>query len=319
MQDIIMAVDLGATKTLVAAGTRAGLLEKRKFLTRSERSATAILDDIAGQVDSLLSKYLAKGGHLKGIAVGSPGPISYPQAVVYNSPNLGWEKVPLREELEKRLGYQVQVENDAGIAALGEYYYGGSPAVHLLYLTISTGVGAGIVAGGKLYRGEQGGAGEIGHMIIDSNGAVCGCGRRGCVEALISGTAIAGQVQILVDQGGGQGILACAAAEEKKPVGAYEVGIAARKGDREAQGIVDKFIDYLVITLVNLVHAFNPGKLVLGGGVAQGWQDLVLKKVRSRVLDLVFPMYRQGLQIEVTQLGEDIVLYGCLAAIAQGR
>lgn len=232
---------------------------------------------------------------IKAIVIVTPGPLSYPEGVVINSPNLCWDNVALRDEMQKEFSYPLLVEKDTNAAALGEYYFGqDSKYRNLIYITVSTGVGAGIIINGKLYRGISGGAGEIGHMVVEPNGAVCQCGRQGCLEALASGTAIA---------------------REGGTKGAKEIGDSARQGDKEALRIINSAGDYLAIGIGNLVNIFNPEAIILGGGVMQGLKDLWLDKLRQQVYSSAFPLNTRKLQIDVTKLGDNIGLYGCVAVI----
>lgn len=316
MRELIVGVDLGATKILSGIGTASGeILEKLKIAT-PQGSPQEVLDVIAENIISLIKTTDTAYDRIKGIAVAAPGPISYPEAVIENSPNLAWQRVELREELTRRLRRPVLVAKDTNLAVWGEYYFGQQGRyANLLYLTVSTGIGGGIIINDRLYHGRRGGSGEFGHMVIDTAGPECGCGRRGCLEALASGTAIARQLETLVKRGKGQNILACRAGAA---LGAPELGRAARQGDPEALGIVEELIKNLAVGITNLVNIFNPDIVVIGGGVMLGMQDLLLAGVIKYVEEQAFSLHRQGLIIETTRLGNDIGLYGCIAAIARG-
>lgn len=312
---VIIGVDLGATKILSGMGTPQGqILQKTKTWTPTG-GPEAVLDVIAESIAALIKTAETRKYSIKGIAAAVPGPLTYPQAVMKDSPNLGWQRVEFKKEMSDRLGRSVIVDKDTNLAAWGEYYYGqGMKYENLLYLTVSTGIGGGIIADGRLYHGHRGGAGEFGHMVIDPAGPACRCGRRGCMEALASGTAIAARLQGLATAGQGKQI---AALKQGLPPGAAELGQAARQGDPEAMMIIAELNRNLAIGIANLINIFNPQILVMGGGVMIGLQDLLLEPIRALVREQVFPLHRQGLQIEVTRLGDDIGLYGCMAAIAR--
>ncbi|MDD3852757.1 MAG: ROK family protein, partial [Syntrophomonadaceae bacterium] len=305
--------DLGATKTLVGAGRTSGdLLARIQFPTPIQCHPEVAVDEMVLRVRKIMADNNIADDQVIGVAVGAPGPVAYPEGIIYDSPNLAWQEFALRQELEKRLGWPTVVEHDVAMAALGEYHFGQMKRYpNLLYVTLSTGVGAGIIINGELYRGSIGGAGEIGHMVIDPRGRQCNCGRRGCTETIISGTALAIQARELVEQGRG----ACLQSLVNDGViTAKEVAIAARQGDSDACRLVANFREALQLTLANLVHIFNPDIIVLGGGVVQGMKDLIFEGIEEEVKARVFSMHRPGVKIEITRLGGDIVLYGCLAA-----
>lgn len=314
MPELGIGIDLGGTKILTGLMTLDGEILKRRLIpTEAGTQVPAvIIDRMADSVRELMAE-AGQAQKIMGLACAAPGPITYPHGVIMDSPNLGWQQVRLKHELEKRLDQKVIVGKDTDLAALGEYYFGqGCQYEYLLYITVSTGIGGGIIADGKIYHGTRGGAGEFGHMVVNPSGYYCFCGRRGCLEAQASGTAIAKMAGFMMtgaDKGwqnhGGQAVTA------------REVGTAARQGNKVARRILANVVADLGSGIANLVHIFNPQIVVLGGGVMQGLQDIILKPLRERVMDEVFPLHGAGLQIELTSLGADIGLYGCLAAIIQ--
>lgn len=314
LPEYIIALDLGASKILAGIATADGRILQREKVPTPNDGPGAVLDCICSSIEKITQRAGATGDDIQGIAVATPGPLAYPEAVVIDSPNLQWKSVPLRDELSRRLGRKVIVEKDTNLAVLGEYYFTTNCRCrNLIYITVSTGIGGGLILNGRLYRGQNGGAGEIGHMVVDPQGRKCKCGRKGCLEAVASGTAIAEVANQLLKQGKGQGISAVAPETEK--VGAVQLGEAARQGDYEAQTIVNRVSEYLGTGIANLVNIFNPEMVVLGGGVALGWQDLLLEPVARLVRQEVFALHGRNLEIKITSWGEDIVLYGCIAAV----
>lgn len=314
---MIAVVDLGATKILSGIATTQGqILVREKFPTLKEKGPEDIIERICHSIRELARLCGDCETQIAGAAMAAPGPISYPEGVVVDSPNLAWARVPLKDELSKRLAKPVIVDKDTNLAALGEYCFGRQAQPRsLLYITVSTGIGGGIILDGQIWRGQNGGAGEIGHMVVEPRGRICNCGRRGCLEAMASGAAIKDSVEKLRQRGKGMGILV--AGNAKNGLGAFEVAAAARQGDAEAQTIINRVIKYLGRGVVNLVNIFNPELVVLGGGVAQGWQDLILEDLKHYVKKEAFALNTQNLNIEITELGEDIVLYGCITAARQ--
>ncbi len=317
LQDLMAVVDLGATKILSGIATSHGqILVREKFPTLKEKGPEDIIERICHSIKALARLCGDYETQIAGAVVAAPGPLAYPEGVVLDSPNLAWTRVPLKDELGKRLAKPVIVDKDTNLAALGEYYFGRQDQPRsLLYITVSTGIGGGIILDGQIWRGQSGGAGEIGHMVVDPRGKVCKCGRRGCLEAMASGAAIGSSVNELRQEGKGTGILAMVNA--KNGVGAFEVAAAARQGDAEARTIVNRVVEYLGQGIANLVNIFNPELVVLGGGVALGWQDLILEDLNHYVKKEAFALNIQDLKIKITRLGEDIVLYGCIAAALQ--
>ncbi len=199
------------------------------------------------------------------VGVAVPGPLSVREGVVFQPPNLrGWKEVPFRQMLEDRLGRPVVLENDANAAAVGEWWRGaGQGARHLVYVTVSTGVGGGLVLDGRLYRGATDTAGEIGHVVVDPQGPVCSCGRVGHLEGLASGPAIARWTAERIHEGQ-PSVLA-----GREPFSAREVAEAAEAGDLLAQEAFRRAGRYLGWAVAGLVNLLNPEVVVVGGGVAR--------------------------------------------------
>jgi glucokinase len=211
---------------------------------------------------------------LRAVGVASPGALDLVRGLVHEAPQLpGWDGVPLVEIMSERLGVPVLLENDANAAALGEHRFGaGKGTRYMVYLTISTGVGGGIIIDGKVYHGVSGAAGELGHIVVWFKGPRCLCGERGCLEAIASGTGIAWRAQHLVDRGEAPGLARIL--QEKGELDADEVADAARAGDEQARRLFDEVGLYLGSALASFINIFNPEMIVLGGGVLVGAGDL---------------------------------------------
>lgn len=307
MPGLIIGVDIGGSKILSGIISPGGqILARKKEATPAGHSAGHIVDQICKTVMDLRRETGAKREDIQGMAVGAPGPLDYESGIIKDPPNINWREFPLRDELNKRLDVQLLLDNDANMAALGELYFGSSkPCRHLIYMTVSTGIGGGIIQGGKVYRGKDGAAGEFGRMIMAPAG--------GDLESLASGTAMADTAEKLIQQGRGHGIMAFCS--EGNPVTAREIGAAARQGDPEALQIINHAGEFLGIAVANLVNIFNPERVVLGGGAGLGLQDLLLPPVQYAVHTWVAPSLGKNLQVEFTALGEDIGLLGCAAAV----
>lgn len=316
MRELVLGIDLGATKILTGIVGMDGTLLGQSRWPTPVNDPDGVLNRIIESTRELVQVYGVREGEIAGIAIATPGPLAFPEGVVRNSPNLGWEQVELKREMSQRFGRPVIIEKDTNMAVLGEYYYGRyCNCEELLYITVSTGIGAGIITAGKLYRGRVGGAGEFGHMVINPDGAQCKCGRQGCLEALASGSAISRQLDELLKQGRGQGILAYTDTEQRP--GPRELGAAARQGDPEARSMIARVVEYLGIGITNMVNVLNPEVVILGGGVMLGLKDLLLQPVQEYVYQHAFALNRDKLIIDCTDLGDDVVLYGCVAAVSK--
>ena len=239
------------------------------------------------------------------VGIGAGGPLDAAGGVLTAPPHLpGWLDVPLTNLAETALGLPAALENDATAAAAGEHRFGaGAGTRHMVYLTISTGVGGGIVIDGRLYRGASGNGGELGHVTVDYRGRPCrGCGRRGCLEAYVSGTSIAERAR----EAGMDGAVAA------------DVAVAARAGNPVARAVWAETVDALACGLTSIVNLFEPELVVLGGGVVSGTGEQLLGPVRTRVLAGSMSPAAAGVKIVEAGLGERVGVVGA-AAIAIER
>jgi glucokinase len=279
-------VDLGGTNLRIAAvGERGKLLEKVTTDTGVARPRDEVIAEMCRAIQALEKKRKA-GGRLAGIGVGVPGIIDLRSGTLRESPNLpGWENYPVREEIERRLGTRVGVllENDANAAALGEKWLGAGREVDdLCMITLGTGVGGGIVLGGRIWHGMTGMAGELGHITVEPEGPRCGCGSRGCLEQFASAKAIERMAREAT-AGGNAPALARVAA--KRGFSSETVCRMAEAGDLAAQEIFGRVGRALGIVLAGLINTFNLPMYVIGGGVAAGWEmfsPALLEEVRRR-------------------------------------
>jgi glucokinase len=226
------------------------------------------------------------------------------------SPNLpGWHDIPLRDRIKERFGLDTFLVNDASAAALGEHRLGaGRGTVNLIYITVSTGIGGGIIIDGGLYLGSSGSAGEIGHMTIDANGPDCYCGNKGCLEVLASGTAIAREAKKSIAAGESSALTAMVAGKPEA-ITAKEVSLAAEGGDPLALKVVAEAANYLGVGMTNVVNIFNPDMVVIGGSVAK-MGDRLLDPVRQVVAETAFGLSAKAVHIVPAGLGDDVGLLG---------
>ncbi|MEW6446573.1 MAG: ROK family protein [Bacillota bacterium] len=312
MSDFVVGVDLGGTKIYTALATVDGeLLSEVKVPTMAAEGYESVLRRIAETVAEVKRLAGVSGKPLR-IGLGAPGPLDVAKGVVHVAPNLGWRNVPLKASLEELVGVPVFLENDANLAAWGEFVYGaGKDAVDMVYITVSTGIGGGLVMGGKIYRGTGYGAGEIGHITVLPDGPECHCGNRGCLEALASGTAVAREARKLIAHGAGRVMLSLAGGKPEA-VTAKTVGSAAAQGDAEAQQLFDSAARWLGIGVAAVLNLLNPEMVVLGGGMMKSaaffWETLD-GEVRRRALPSAF----QGARLVTAALGGRSGVLGAVA------
>lgn len=310
-------VDLGGTKifSLVTLpdGREAGSDNRP---TLGEEGPQTVIDRIVDSVRASLAMAAATEADLAAVGVAAPGTIDRRRGVVRNSPNLrGWDAVPVVQMLETAFRVPVALENDANAAALGEHIFGaGRGFRNMVFITVSSGVGGGIILDGRLYRGATGAAGEVGHMVLDEEGPACGCGHRGCLEALASGTAIAARAVALAAEG--ESPVLARMARESTGLTAEDVERAAAEGDAGALKVIEEAGHYLGLGLVNLVHVFNPHGIVIGGGVSR-MGDLLLGPAREVVRQRCFPLSQEGLQIVAGALGDRAGALGAIVALRE--
>ncbi len=307
----VLAIDLGGTKVIVAIISDEGEVMAREYHhTLANEGPPSIINRMLSAVDHLLSAQDMRLSQIHGISVAAAGAIDMKKGVVTSSPNLpGWSNIPLRDIIKEKYGINTFLLNDASAAALGEHRFGAGRGVKsLIYLTVSTGIGGGIIINDKLYLGPCGSAGEIGHMTIDVNGPRCNCGNIGCLERLASGTAVAQEAIRRVSRGE-RSSLAEIVEGKIENIAAETVEIAARNGDSLALDIIAKAATYLGIGLVNLVNIFNPEMIIIGGGMVK-IGDLLLAPARQVMLERAFQLPAQTVRIVPAQLGDDAGVLG---------
>lgn len=303
--------DLGGTRFRVALADETGkLLQRRSWLTEADRGLAAVLE----RVQALIAEVAATSpGSVAGIAIAAPGPLDPWKGIVYRPPNLpGWDEVHLKEILEARFGIPVSVGNDANLAALAEWRFGaGRGSDYVTYVTVSTGVGGGVIDRGQLLLGSGGGAAEVGHMTIELNGPYCNCGNRGCLEALASGTAISRRAVERLEAGAQSSILSLAGGR-LEVVTAELVVEAAHQGDAVAREVMWNAGYALGVGLANLMHLYDPQIIVLGGGVTNAG-PLLFDPMHQAIQERAMAAFRRRTRITIAELGDDVGLYGAVA------
>ena len=271
-------LDLGGTKILAVVVAADGTVLGRALHPTPHSGRQPLIAALAGAVREAAAAAGVALEATAGVGVGAPGPTDPEAGVLLEPPNLPAEcqNLPLRDLLQAELRVRIEVENDANVAALGEHRFGAGRGVgEMIYVTISTGIGGGVLTGGRLLRGAGLTAGEVGHMVLQPEGHdLCGCGRIGCWEAICSGTGIARQAREAAAAGAAPGLLQLVGGD---PAGLLPAVItaAASAGDAPAQAIIARAVTYNGIGLSNLLHLFSPAMIVIGGGLTHAWDDLI--------------------------------------------
>jgi len=303
-------VDVGGTKIGAGVVTPEGeILNEVRYPTVAGRER--LISSIAQAVVESRDEY-----EVGGVCLAVPGTVLSAENKVSDSPNLhAIEGIPLKDELEERTGLTATVENDANAAAWGEFRFGaGSEVEHLIFITLGTGVGGGVISHGVLLRGAQGAGGELGHMTIHPTGPRCGCGNRGCLEALASGAAIQRRAREVANE---RPASALGRLGIERQVLGEDVTKLAREGDEAAISVLEETGTWLGIGLAGFVNVFNPKVVAIGGGVA-GAGDLILEPARQEVHLRAISPARDFVEIKEATLGPESGVLGA-AALARDR
>ena len=314
----ILGVDIGGTKIAAAIATICGdIVVRGRNPTQAQSGPDAVINNILATMEETIASAKINPSQLLGIGIAVAGIVDGDNGKVVFSPNLpGWHEIPLGDIVQQRFGVPVYMGNDATIAALGEWHFGLKREVaNLIYITISTGIGGGIIANGKPYTGACGAAGEIGHMIIDVNGPLCSCGNIGCWEALASGTALAKEAAKQIAEGAETSIAELTGGDISK-IDARIVFLAAKQGDELAKELISRLGYYFGIGLVNLVNIFNPELILVGGGVAK-MGDLLFQPAIKVVRERAFSTVVNTVEIKPAILGDDSGVLGAVAFVLE--
>ena len=287
-------IDLGGTTVKIAYFDETGnMLDKWEIPTVTEGGGVQILPDIAASIRQYIDGNQINESAILGLGIGVPGPVDS-KGIVNKCVNLGWGVFNIAEELCKLTGFPVKAGNDANVAALGEYWKGGGQGCdNMVFATLGTGVGGGIVIEGKLLHGAHGSGAEIGHMVLNRNEtAVCGCGKKGCVEQYCSAT----------------GIVRLAALHGMKDVSCKDIFDAGKAGDKVALEVLDEYYEYLGEFLGSLCSVIDPEIVVLGGGVSKAG-EVLLKGVEPAFHKYVFHA-ASDVKFSLASLGNDAGAYG---------
>ncbi len=313
---LLLGMDIGGSKTVVALGRATGeLLAESRLDHWTSGSWKKDVETLVDHARVLLRGAKVPESDLHALGLSVPGPLNPVNGTVIQAPNLpGWKNVPLVEAMWKVLGVQVLLENDANAAALAEWRFGaGQGTRSMIYLTMSTGLGGGLILDGRLYRGAGFQAGEVGHIPIVPSGRLCACGLSGCLEAYAGGAALAARMREDLARGEATAILELAGGEPEN-ISAQHWVEALRAGDVYALRLREEFLDHLAQGLAILISIFDPDAILLGTIVREN-PDLFVGGLRERVYARVWPSLRD-VRIEPAHLGPRLPAYAALCVAA---
>jgi glucokinase len=320
-EEYVVAIDVGATNIRTAIiGTKSHrLINKIKERTRVSDGVEAITSQIVNSVRKVLEKSELSIKKIKGIGVGAPGPLDIIRGGISKAVNIPYEFIPIKEPLEKEYSLPVVLKNDANASALGELMFGAGKDMnvkYLVFITISTGIGAGIINNGVLVEGVDGNAGEVGCISVDYKGRLrCGCGRYGHWQAYSSGSSIPNFVKYLIEEGIikiDKRSLFYKKTNRLLNISAQIVYELANIGDQIAMKIVDELSTINAVGIANVINAYNPEVITLGGSIILNNIELTINKIVPKIKEYAVNRIPK---IMPTPLGEDVGLYGAAAAI----
>lgn len=301
---IVLAADLGGTNLRMAAVDKNGqILYRTKRATPNSENIIEIVRAIVEAARECRKN--SAGFQIKAIAAAVPGTIDFKNGKVIKAPNLpGLNDFSIIAALEKELGIKAMLENDANAAAIGEHWLGASKNIaNSIYLTLGTGVGGGTIIDGKILRGNEGAAGEIGHISVDAHGALCRCGSFGCIEQYASASAIVRLTESLKGKYPGSEL------NDKSPLSALRVFESATSGDALALEVFRQVGFYLGVAVSSLLNVFNPGVVVIGGGASAGW-DVFIPHLRETVRQRAYAGAPEAEKIVRSEMGDDAGILG---------
>ncbi|MFC4558809.1 ROK family glucokinase [Virgibacillus kekensis] len=314
----IIGIDVGGTTVKIGIINENGnILDKWEIPTDTSNGGISILKDIWLSINKKLTVNRIDRGKIAGIGLGAPGFVDAENGKIYQAVNIGWKDINISEELGTLSNLPVYVQNDANIAVLGENWKGaGEQAQNLLAVTLGTGVGGGIIANGTVLNGENGTAGEIGHITVEPGGIPCNCGRKGCLETVASATGIVRQAMKGIESNPDS--MLAAYYKNKGYLSAKDVFALANEGDALCEDIIKRTTDLLGYVIANLAVTINPSKVLIGGGVSKAGERLI------QAIDKAFRKYAlkrvsDVCQIKTAQLGNDAGIIGAAFLVKQNE
>ena len=312
---VLVGIDIGGTKIAAGVAERESFLQNgklagiQKMPVPDSGTPTGVLPHLFRMVEDLVGNQ-----EIEAVGISIGGPLDHREGRVLNFPHLPeWKDVPLRALVSEYFQVPAALDNDANLGALAEYRWGaGRGANPFMYLTISTGIGGGVIVNGELVHGTGSGGGEVGHITVQTDGPLCPCGNRGCLERMASGTNIARHARELLEREEHRGdfLLELAGGNGEKLTSAHVLQ-GYRNGDSAATEVWEAAVRYMAIGLGSLIHVLAPERIVLGGGVSLAGDDLILP-LRKKLRDHVFYVPLEDIDVRTASLGHDSALLGAV-------
>jgi len=299
---------MGGTKILAAAiNSKEGIITRVKKETPGSKEK--YIQSLAEIVDAVIEELHLGKSNIKAVCLGVPGSVNPLTGKIGLAPNLGLKNFNIGEKLRKFISYPVLIENDVNLGALGIKKFGvGKNAKNMLATFIGTGIGGGLIFNEKIYRGSNFIAGEIGHIVVEKNGPLCGCGNRGCIEAVASRTAIVRNIE--KDIKSGRKSILSADLKNKQRIKSKALALAVRQKDPVAVGRVREASEKIGVMLAGIANLLNVDMIVLGGGVIEAMGNSMLPWIKKSFHKNVMMGSEKGLKIVTSKLGDDAALYG---------
>lgn len=307
MSEYVVGVDIGGTNIKVGlVGPAANVIDRTGFATKSfSLDQKTLINAIVDYIEVIISKNGLVKSNIRGVGVGLPGLIDTPRGIVQFLPNIpGWQDVPLKKDLESKLGIPVFLENDVNLIALGEWRYGaGQDVQNMICMTLGTGVGSGLILDGKLYRGPGFVAGELGHVPLNEDGPACGCGGYGCLESYVGNKQLVERAQQIT---------------KDKEITLEKMNALAKKGDTAALDFWRDTAAHIGNALVGVVNMLNPERIVIGGGVASN-HEFLFETINAVISKRAMKTQASMVKIVLAKLGNDAGILGAQVLVHEQK
>ncbi len=308
----LIGMDLGGTKLLTSLMNKDfKIIAEKKCKIEPSRGEKFFLNTVLENVQDVLDEAGLKAGSLAAVGIGSPGIIHPKKGIVLTSPNIPFLKnYPLRAKLEKHFRLPVALENDVNTGLLGEYFFGAARGYSdVVGIFMGTGIGGALILNGRLHRGMSGAAGEVGHMIMQKNGALCGCGQRGCLEAYAGRIAISGEAAVLAARQKAKALFREAGTEVSK----IKSGVLAksiRGGDHAVEAMLREKAGLVGIAMANIANLLSPELIVLGGGLVEALNGMIIREAEKSMLRHGMPDIVKHVKVAAAQLKDHAIVKG---------
>lgn len=314
--EFIVGVDVGGTKILsIVVNNKFEVISRCRKKTKGWNKDTKPENKIIQTIEESLEQ--AGNPKIMGIGIGAPGPVDPKNGIVINTPNLGWENFPVVDILSKHFSVPVVLDNDVNLGTYAEWLLGKNKDVkHVVGVFPGTGIGGGLIVNRKIVHGASGGAGEVGHMTLQIDGPLCGCGKRGCLEALASRIAITREIMALILRGESRYLSEKVGTDVSK-IRSSVIAEAIENGEKKVEDIVRKAAYLTGIAIANLINILSPELVILGGGLVEALGKIYQEEIQRAVKEHAMPFLRKKVSIEIGKLGDDAVALGAALLCAK--